>query len=373
MECKHLIVVSVREGGNRIRLVGGKMKLSQFSFNLPEELIRKYPEMNREKARLMVINRETGRIEHLEFKDIINFFDEGDTLVLNNTRVFPARLRGVKEKTNADIDVFLLRELKPEAYLWDVLVDPARKIRIGNKLFFGDGDVLVAEVVENTTSRGRVLRFLYDGDHAEFKERLFALGETPLPRNVGRPAEPKDAEYYQTVYASEEGAVAAPTAGLHMSKNLLKRMEIKGVNLSYITLHAGLGNFRKIEVEDLSKHKADAEQIEIPPETAAAINKSLDQGCKVCAVGTTVVRTLESSITSDKRVSPISTWTNRFLFPPYEVQIPNALISNFHLPCAPAMMTVSSFSGYELMMKAYQVAIKEKYGFGTYGDAMLVI
>lgn len=349
------------------------MKLSEFSFDLPAALIKKYPEENRDDGRLMVGHRSNGKIEHLYFRDLPRFFDAGDTLVLNNTRVCPVKLQGIKEKTNAEIEVFLLRELDRENKLWDVLVDPARKIRIGNKLYFGDGDFLVAEVVENTTSRGRVLRFLFDGPYPEFKLRLFSLGVTPLPLSVGREPDEHEAERYQAVYATEEGAVAAPTAGLHLSRNLLKKMVIKGVNLSFITLHAGLGNFRRIEVEDLSKHKADAEQMIIPEATALAINTSLDMGKRVCAVGTTVVRTLESSVTSNARVSPANTWTNRFIFPPYTVQIPNALISNFHLPCSSFMMTVAAFSGYDLMMKMYKQAIEEKYGFGTYGDAMLVL
>ncbi len=349
------------------------MKLSEFTFDLPSKLIKKYPEENRDDGRLMVGHRGSGRIEHMHFRDLPRYFETGDTLVLNNTRVCPVKLQGIKEKTNAEIEVFLLRELSAENKLWDVLVDPARKIRIGNKLYFGDGDFLVAEVVENTTSRGRVLRFLFDGPYAEFKQRLFSLGTTPLPNTVGREPDEFESERYQTVYATEEGAVAAPTAGLHMSRNILKKMVIKGVNLSFITLHAGLGNFRRIEVEDLSKHKADAEQIIIPEEAARAINASLDQGKRVCAVGTTVVRTLESAVTSDGRVASVDTWTNRFIFPPYTIQIPNCLISNFHLPGSSFMMTVAAFSGYDLMMRMYKIAVEEGYGFGTYGDAMLVL
>lgn len=349
------------------------MKLSNFAFDLPPELIPKYPPENRDQSRLMVGNRETGKIQHLHFSDLIRFFDNGDTLVLNNTRVFPAKLRGVKDKTNAAIEVFLLRELNPETMLWDVLVEPARKIRIGNKLFFGEGETLVAEVVENTTSRGRVLRFLYEGDYDEFKKILFGLGSTPLPPFLGRETEDEDAERYQTVYAQQEGAVAAPTAGLHLSKNLLKRMQIKGLNLAYITLHPGIGNFRRIEVENLGKHKPESEQIQITPETADIINKTLDNGKRLCAVGTTVIKTLESAVTTDRRVSPVDTWSNRFIYPPYEVQIPNAVVSNFHFPKTPFIMAVSCFAGYELTMKMYETAIKEAYGFGTFGDAMLVI
>ncbi len=349
------------------------MKLSQFDFDLSHKLIAQYPSEHRDECRLMVGHRKTGRIEHKLFKDIISYFGEGDTLVLNNTKVFPARLSGIKEKTNANIEVFLLRELDPETRLWDVLVDPARKIRIGNKLYFGQGDILVAEVVDNTTSRGRTLRFLFDGTNEEFKRKLYELGTTPLPHSVGRPAEPIDAERYQTIYAEVEGAVAAPTAGLHLSRELMKRFEIRGVNTAYVTLHVGLGNFRNIEVEDLSKHKADAEQIEISEEAETLINTALDGGKQVCAVGTTVIRTLESSVTTDQRVKNFSGWTNKFIFPPYQVQIPTAIISNFHLPCSSLLMTVASFSGYDFMREMYEQAIAEKYQFGTYGDAMLVI
>ena len=348
------------------------MKLSQFDFVLPKELVAKYPEEDRDKARLMVVNRRSGKIEHKTVKNLISYFSANDVVVLNNTKVIPARLCGTKEKTNASIEVFLLRELNDEEKLWDVLVDPARKIRIGNKLYFGGGE-LVAEVVDNTTSRGRTLRFLFEGTHDEFKDRLYKLGKTPLPRFLGRPAEPIDEERYQTVYASVEGAVAAPTAGMHISKQLLKRFEIKGVQTAYITLHAGLGNFQRIEVEDLSKHKADAEQIVIPEETERMVNEALDAGRRVCAVGTTVVRAMESSVTSDAHVRACDKWTNMFIFPPYEVQIPNAMLTNFHLPKSSLMMTVASFSGLNLLKAAYETAVKEGYGFGTYGDAMLII
>ena len=349
------------------------MKLSQFQFDLPQELVARYPTEERDKARLMVGTRRNGKIEHKQFKDLLHYLGDGDTLVMNDTKVFPARLHGKKEKTQADIEVFLLRELNAESRLWDVLVDPARKIRIGNKLYFGEGDMMVAEVVDNTTSRGRTLRFLYDGPHEEFRARLFELGETPLPKSVGRPPEPVDVERYQTIYAEHEGAVAAPTAGLHISRELLKRLQIKGVNLGYITLHVGLGNFRRIEVEDLSKHKADAEQIVITQEAADLINNTLDKGKQVCAVGTTVVRTLESSVTTDNRVLSFSGWTNKFIFPPYAVQLPTMLVTNFHLPCTAQMMTVASFTGYEFMREMYEIAVREKYQFGTYGDAMLVL
>ncbi|PIE83847.1 MAG: tRNA preQ1(34) S-adenosylmethionine ribosyltransferase-isomerase QueA [Bacteroidia bacterium] len=349
------------------------MKLSQFDFPLPSKLIAQYPSELRDEARLLVGHRKNGKIEHKRFKDLIGYFGTGDTIVLNNTKVFPARLHGIKEKTNATIEVFLLRELDPTTRLWDVLVDPARKIRIGNKLFFGEGDILVAEVVDNTTSRGRTLRFLFDGTAEEFKERLYKLGTTPLPASVGRKVEAIDDERYQTIYAQVEGAVAAPSAGLHISRELLKRCEIKGINQAYVTLHAGLGNFRRIEVEDLSKHKADAEQIEIPESAERLINASLDEEKQVLAVGTTVIRTLESSVTTDQRVKAFSGWTNKFIFPPYRVQIPTAIVSNFHLPSSSLLMTVASFTGYDFMREMYDVAIKEEYTFGTYGDAMLVL
>lgn len=348
------------------------MKLSQFDYVLPKELIAKYPTEDRDSARLMVVSRKTGKIEHKKVGDLISYFSADDVLVLNNTKVIPARLSGTKEKTNAAIEVFLLRELNADERLWDVLVDPARKIRIGNKLYFGEGE-LVAEVVDNTTSRGRTLRFLFDGTHDEFKERLYRLGKVPLPKLVGRTVEDIDKERYQTVYAAEEGAVAAPTAGLHISVPMLKRFEIKGIKTTYITLHAGLGNFQRIEVEDLSKHKADAEQIVIPLETEQAVNAALDAGRRVCAVGTTVVRAMESSVTSDAHLRACDKWTNMFIFPPYEVQIPNAMLTNFHLPKSSLMMTVASFVGTKVLKAAYETAVSEGYGFGTYGDAMLIV
>jgi S-adenosylmethionine:tRNA ribosyltransferase-isomerase len=349
------------------------MKLSQFDFTLPEKLIAQYPSTYRDESRLMVGNRKTGKIEHKTFKDIVSFFSEGDTIVLNNTKVFRARLYGIKEKNNAEIEVFLLRELDTERHMWDVLVDPARKIRIGNKLYFGEGDSLVAEVVDNTTSRGRIITFLFDGTQEEFAKRLHDLGQVPLPRFIKREVEDLDEERYQTIYAQHVGAVAAPTAGLHMSRELLKRLEIKGVNISYITLHAGLGNFQKIEVEDLSKHKAASEQFDIPLDTEKMINESLDAGKNVCAVGTTVIRTLESSVTTDARVKATSGWTNKFIFPPYQIQVPKSIISNFHFPRSSLMITVGTFAGYDLMMHMYETAVKEEYRFGTYGDAMLVL
>jgi len=321
----------------------------------------------------MVVNKAKNKIEHKIFNNVINYLDENDVLVMNNTKVFPARLYGNKEKTGAKIEVFLLRELNPEQHLWDVMVDPARKIRIGNKLYFGSNNQLVAEVIDNTTSRGRTLRFLYDGENDALKKLLHKLGETPLPKFIKREVEPEDSLRYQTVYAQNEGAVAAPTAGLHFSKNLLKRLEIKGINFAFITLHAGLGNFRQVDVEDLTKHKMDSEEIHITQETADIVNKAKADKQNICAVGTTVMRTLESSVTSDSFLKPFDGWTNKFLFPPYEFNIANRMISNFHLPQSTTMMTVAAFAGLDMLMEAYKVAIKEKYHFGTYGDAMLII
>jgi len=321
----------------------------------------------------MILNRETGEIDHKIFKDIIDYFDDQDVMVFNNTRVFPARLYGNKEKTGAEIEVLLLRELNREQRLWDVLVDPARKIRIGNKLYFGENDVLVAEVIDNTTSRGRTLRFLFDGDYEEFKKTLYSLGETPLPKFIKRKVEPEDKERYQTIFAKHEGAVAAPTAGMHFSRELLKRLEIKGINFGFITLHVGLGNFRTVDVEDLTKHKMDSERIIIEDEATRIVNDAKDKKKRVCAVGTTVMRTLESSVSTEGHLKPYDGWTNKFIFPPYEFSVPNCMISNFHLPHSTLLMMVSAFAGYDLLMKAYKVAIKEKYRFGTYGDAMLII
>jgi len=349
------------------------MKLSQYKFNLPQDLIAKYPSENRDESRLMILKKDTGKIEHKIFKEIIDYFEEGDVMVFNNTKVFPARLYGNKEKTGAEIEVFLLRELNREQRLWDVLVDPARKIRIGNKLYFGENDILVAEVIDNTTSRGRTLRFLYDGDYEEFKATLYRLGETPLPKFIKRDVVPEDRERYQTVFAKHEGAVAAPTAGLHFSRELLKRLEIKGLHFAEITLHVGLGNFRTVDVEDLTKHKMDSERIIIDDEATNVINEGLERRSNICAVGTTVLRTLESSVSTTKRLKPYDGWTNKFIFPPYEFSIPNRMISNFHLPLSTLLMMVSAFAGYEVLFEAYKVAIKEKYRFGTYGDAMLII
>jgi len=349
------------------------MKLSQYKYNLPQDLIAKYPSDNRDESRLMVLNRKTKKIEHRVFKEIIDYTNEGDVFVFNNTKVFPARLYGNKEKTGAEIEVFLLRELNKEQRLWDVLVDPARKIRIGNKLYFGEDDILVAEVIDNTTSRGRTLRFLFDGSYDEFKETLYRLGETPLPKFIRRDVVPEDRERYQTVYAKHEGAVAAPTAGLHFSRELLKRLEIKGVHFAEITLHVGLGNFRTVDVEDLTKHKMDSEQIDIPMDAVNIVNEAKNNKRNVCAVGTTVLRTLESSVSTDGFLKPYSGWTNKFIFPPYEFSVPNMMVTNFHLPLSTLLMMVSAFAGYDFLFDAYKLAIKEKYRFGTYGDAMLIL
>ncbi len=349
------------------------MKTSHFNFKLPEHLLAEYPANHRDEARLMVLDRKKETIEHKMFKDVVDYFDEGDVFILNNTKVFPARLYGNKEKTGARIEVFLLRELDAEVRLWDVLVDPARKIRIGNKLFFTEDDSLVAEVVDNTTSRGRTLRFLFDGNYEEFRRKLKELGETPLPKYIKRAVEPEDAERYQTIFAKEEGAVAAPTAGLHFSKHLLKRMEIKGINTTEITLHVGLGTFAPVEVEDLSKHKMESEQLIIPQNTVDLVNEALENRRKVCAVGTTVMRGIETSVSANKRLNPFDGWTNKFIFPPYEFGIANAMITNFHTPKSTLLMMIAAFAGYDLVMEAYKQAVKEEYKFYSYGDAMLII
>src|SRR5690554_1261665 len=349
------------------------MKLSNYNFELPEELLAEYPAENRDESRLMVLNRKEKTIEHKMFKDLIDYFEPEDVMVLNNTKVFPARLFGKKEKTGARIEVFLLRELNAETRLWDVLVDPARKIRIGNKLYFGEDESLVAEVIDNTTSRGRTLRFLFDGSYQEFRNKLTELGETPLPKYIKREVEPEDAERYQTIFAKNEGAVAAPTAGLHFSKHLLKRMEIKGVHMAEVTLHVGLGTFSSVEVEDLSKHKMDSEEMRIDQEAADIINRGLEAKRRICVVGTTTMRALESSVSSNHRLNAYTGWTNKFIFPPYEFSIANAMITNFHTPKSTLMMMASAFAGHDFIKEAYEVAIKEKYNFYTYGDAMLII
>ncbi len=349
------------------------MKLSHFNFKLPNELLAEYPSNHRDESRLMVLNKKTQKIEHKTFKDIVDYFDEGDAFVLNNTKVFPARLMGNKEKTGATIEVFLLRELNNEQRLWDVLVDPARKIRIGNKLYFGDDDSLVAEVIDNTTSRGRTLRFLFDGTYEEFRKTLFDLGQTPLPKYIQRDEEDFDKDRYQTIYAKHEGAVAAPTAGLHFSKHLLKRLEIKGVNIAEITLHVGLGTFNPVEVEDLSKHKMDSEELLIDQKACDIVNSAKLSKKKICAVGTTSMRALESSVSSFKTLNPFSGWTHKFIFPPYDFSLADSMITNFHTPKSTLLMMASAFAGHDFIKEAYEVAVKEKYNFYSYGDAMLII
>ena len=349
------------------------MKLSQYTYAFKPDMLAKYPAENRDEARLLVLHRKNGKIEHKLFREVIDYFKENDVFIMNNTKVFPARLYGNKEKTGAEIEIFLLRELNRELRLWDVLVDPARKIRIGNKLYFGDDDRMVAEVIDNTTSRGRTLRFLFDGDYDEFKETLYSLGEMPLPKWVRSKVEPIDAERYQTIYAKNEGAVAAPTAGLHFSPHLLKRLEIKGVNIAEITLHVGLGNFRMVDVEDLTKHKMDSEQFVIEPKAAEIVNKAKELDKKVCAIGTTTMRAIESSVAPNGRLKPTEGWTNKFIFDPYDFTVANCMITNFHMPYTTQLMMVSAFTGYEMLMNAYSVAVAEGYRFGTYGDAMLIL
>ncbi|MBQ9184290.1 MAG: tRNA preQ1(34) S-adenosylmethionine ribosyltransferase-isomerase QueA [Bacteroidales bacterium] len=349
------------------------MKLSQFNFNLPADRIASEPTRWRDECRLLVLHKDSGEIEHKIFKNIIDYFGKGDTFVLNDTKVFPARLYGKKEKTGADIEVFLLRELAREQRLWDVIVDPARKIRIGNKLYFGEDESLVAEVIDNTTSRGRTLRFLYDGPYDEFKETLYSLGETPILRFVKPKPTPEDKENFQTIFAKHEGAVSAPAAGLHFSRELFNRMILKDINKTFITMHMGLGHFRKVDVEDLSKHKMDSERLIITQETADLINNTKAAGHQVLAVGATVIRGLETYVTTNDEVKPYDGWTNKFIFPPYRFCIPTSIVSNFHLPCSTMLMSVAAFGGYEKVMKAYEEALKEGYRFGPYGDAMLII
>jgi S-adenosylmethionine:tRNA ribosyltransferase-isomerase len=349
------------------------MKLSQFKFDLPLNLIAQHPAKRREDSRMMVVHRKTGHIENKHFRDVMEYFNDKDVFVVNNTKVFPARMYGRKEKTGAKIEVFLLRELNKPNRLWDVIVDPARKIRVGNKLYFGDNDELVAEVIDNTTSRGRTIRFLWDGTDDEFRQVLELLGETPLPKYIKRKPDEEDKERYQTVYAKHEGAVAAPTAGLHFSKELIKRLEIKGIRFAEATLHTGLGTFRPIEVEDLSKHKMDAEYYRIDEEACRIVNKARMGGHRICSVGTTTMRALESSFTAEKLLKPSEGWTNTFIHPPYQFNIADALITNFHLPKTSLLIMVCAFAGYDLTMEAYKRAIKDKYRFFSYGDAMLLI
>lgn len=353
-----------------------RTKLSLFDYELPPELIAQYPAKERDESRLMVVHRATGKIEHKLFKDVLNYFDEGDVLMFNNTRVFAARLYGQKEKTGSKIEVFLLRELNHEARLWDVLVDPARKIRVGNKLYFADkngDDALVAEVVDNTTSRGRTIRFLFDGTEQEFQDELERLGNVPLPKYIDREAEEDDKDRYQTIYAKEIGAVAAPTAGLHFSKTLMKRLELKGVSFAEMTLHIGLGTFRTIDVEDLSKHKMEAEYFKITRQCAETVNKSIVGGGKVCAVGTTVMRSTETAVSAENQLKAVEGWTNKFIYPPFEFHIANSMITNFHLPKSSLIILTAAFGGIDLIMEAYREAVKEKYRFYSYGDAMLIL
>ena len=349
------------------------MKLSEFDTQMPKELIATEPSFHRDEARLMVLHRKTGEIEHKVFKEVLDYFNEDDLFVFNNTRVFPAKLEGNKEKTGAKIEVFLLRELNEENKLWDVLVEPARKIRIGNKLYFGLDDSMVAEVIDNTTSRGRTLRFLYDGPHDAFKANLFALRSTPLAYYIEREAKPEDAERYQTIFAEKEGAVVAPSAGLHFSRELMTRMQIKGVEADYLTMHVGLGSYREIDVEDLTKHRMDSEQMEVTPELSQKVNAKRDGGHKICAVGTSVLRAMETCVCMGGHIKAYDGWTNKFIFPPYDFTTCDALISNFHMPFSVMLMITCAFGGYEHVMNAYKVAIEEKYQFGAYGDAMLIV
>lgn len=349
------------------------MKLSQFNFNLPAERIAKEPTRWRDECKLLVLDRKTGNIEHKIFKDVINYFQKGDTFVFNDTKIFPARLYGRKEKTGADIMVFLLRELNREQKLWDVIVDPARKIRIGNKLYFGEDESMVAEVIDNTTSRGRTLRFLFDGSYEDFKETLFGLGETPVPPFVKTEVTPEDAENYQTIFARNEGAVVAPSAGLHFSRELLNRMILADINKAFITVHMGIGQFRRVDVEDLSKHRMDAERMIITEEAAGQINRTKAAGHKIVAVGTSTVRALETYVTTDHEVKANDIWTNKFIFPPYEFAIPDAVVTGFHLPESTMLMSVAAFGGFDHVMNAYQEALKNDYRFGPYGDAMLIV
>lgn len=349
------------------------MKLSQFNFELPEALVAQYPKDKRDESRLMVLHRENRTIEHKSFKDVVDYFEEGDLILLNNSRVFPALFRGNKEKTGAPIEVFLLRELDPENMLWDVLVNPARKIRIGNKLFFGDNEDLVAEVIDNTTNRGRTIKFLFDGTVAELKAKIHTFGETPIPEYIKRPVEELDKERYQTIYATEEGAVVAPAAGLHFSRNLMKRLEIKGVDFPKMTLHVGRGTFTKVEVEDLNKHRMDSEQFVLSESFAKKVNKAITDEKRICAVGTTVMRAIESSVNPSGLLNPYEGWTQRFIFPPYRFSIANAMITNLHIPKSTLMMMACAFGGFDFVMEAYKKAVKEKYRFCTYGDAMLIL
>ena len=347
------------------------MKLSDYNKPIPEELVAQYPAEPRDSARMMVVNRATRTIEHRAFRDILNYFGEGDSLILNDSKVFPARLYGSKEKTGAQIEVFLLRELNKDSRLWDVVVDPARKIRVGNKLYFGDE--LVAEVVDNTTSRGRTIRFLFDGTEQEFAQVIDNLGEMPLPLYIKRKTEKADREHYQTVFANKKGSVAAPDANLHFTREVLKRLELQGVEHAFVTLHTGLGSFREVEVEDLSKHKMDSEFFEISKVASEIVNRSKAARKKVCVVGATVMRAVESSVSASKNLNPGQGWTDKFIFPPYDFSIGNCFLTNFHPPRSTTLMMTSAFMDYELMTQAYEEAVKEKYRFFCYGDALLIL
>ncbi|HNV49648.1 MAG TPA: tRNA preQ1(34) S-adenosylmethionine ribosyltransferase-isomerase QueA [Bacteroidales bacterium] len=349
------------------------MKLSQFKYHLPSELIASQPPENRDQCRMMILDRKTKSIEHKNFSDILDYYDDGDVFVLNNTKVFPAKLIGIKEKTGARIEVFLLRELNIETRLWDVLVDPARKIRIGNKLYFGEQDELVAEVIDNTTSRGRILRFLYDGPYPEFRRMLQAMGKTPLPKAINREVKPEDEVWYQTIFAKHEGAVVAPTAGLHFTRELMKRFEIKGINFAELTLHAGLGNFRQIEVEDLSKHKMDSEDMNVDEKCVEIVNKAKDDKKQICSVGTTTIKAIESALTISGHLKPYSGWTNKFIYPPYDFKLATSMVTNFHLPMSNMLILTAAFADYNFLMKAYKEAVQKKYKFFSYGDAMLIL
>ena len=348
------------------------MKLSKFSFNLPEDLIAKTLNNNRHDCRLMVAHRESNKIEHKQFTELLEIFNDKDVFVLNNTKVFPARMYGNKEKTGAQIEVFLLRELNKEFRLWDVLVDPARKIRVGNKLYFGE-DELVAEVVDNTTSRGRTIRFLFDGTDEEFNRVIAKIGQTPIPKFLGRELMEEDAEWYQTIYAKEIGAVMPPAVGLHFSKPFMMRLDIKGIKFAEVTLHQSLGTTKDVEVEDLTKHKMDSEYYNIPVGTAEQVNQAKEEKHKVLAVGTGALRALESSVSSTGTLNAAEGWTDKFIFPPHDFRIPNAFLTNFHAPKSTLMMATAAFAGYDFTMEIYKEALKEKYDFRTYGDALLIL
>ncbi|HNP24001.1 MAG TPA: tRNA preQ1(34) S-adenosylmethionine ribosyltransferase-isomerase QueA [Panacibacter sp.] len=349
------------------------MKLSKFVFDLPLNLIAQHPAKKREDSKMMVVHRKSGQLEHKHFRDILDYFDDKDVFVVNNTKVFPARMYAKKDKTGAVIEVFLLRELDKANHLWDVIVDPARKIRLGNKLYFGEGDELSAEVIDNTTSRGRTIKFLWEGTPDTLKAKLDELGETPLPKYIKRKPDSDDRERYQTVYAKHVGAVAAPVAGLHFSKTLIKRCEIKGIRFAEVTLHSGLGTYKPMEVEDLHKHKMDAEYYKIDDGACQVVNKAKEESRSVCAIGTTTIRALESSYTSKQFLKPSEGWTNNFIHPPYEFNVANALVTNFHLPKSTLMILTCAFGGYDLIIEAYRKAIKDQYKFSTYGDAMLIL